>query len=97
VKNFTLSLYAFHLCPTFDNTLDEVNNEAPLLWENLVKLGDEALPFHELKNLRSHLQCYTNDTYQQGTQYSSFVYYPRNEYQKLRYLLKKFSRDWRNT
>lgn len=64
VENFTFSLYAFHLCQSFNNALDEVDNEASLLWENLVKLGDEALPFHELKNLRSHLQCYTNDTYQ---------------------------------
>ncbi|MGB3403340.1 MAG: hypothetical protein WBA77_11685 [Microcoleaceae cyanobacterium] len=63
MKNFTLSLYAFHLCQTFDNALDEVDNEASLLWENLIQLADEALPFHELKNLRSHLTCYTENTY----------------------------------
>jgi hypothetical protein len=73
VKNFTLSLYAFHLCQTFDNALDEVDDDASLLWENLVKLGDEGLPFHELKNLRSHLQCYTDNIYKQA-QYERIKY-----------------------
>lgn len=63
MKNFTLSLYAFHLCQSFSNTLDEVDESASQLWENLVQLGNNTFPFHGLKDLRSHLICYTNNTY----------------------------------
>ncbi len=63
MKNFTISLYAFHLCQSFANALDEVDESASLLWENLAQLGENTLPFHQLKDLRSHLICYNNNTY----------------------------------
>ncbi|MEA5517415.1 hypothetical protein [Limnoraphis robusta] len=63
MKNFSISLFAFHLCQSFNNALDEVDDEASILWENLAKLGDEVFPFTELKDLRSHLQCYTENIY----------------------------------
>jgi len=63
VENFTISLYAFHLCQSFANALDEVDESASLLWENLAQLGENTLPFHKLKDLRSHLICYNNNTY----------------------------------
>lgn len=64
MKNFTLSLYAFHLCHTLTDTPDQVTEGAENLWENLMKLSEECLPFPELKNLRQKLICYQNDTYQ---------------------------------
>ena len=63
MENFTISLFAFHLCQSFANALDEVDESASLLWENLAQLGETTLPFHKLKDLRSQLICYNNNTY----------------------------------
>ncbi|MDJ0674864.1 MAG: hypothetical protein QNJ36_05720 [Calothrix sp. MO_167.B42] len=63
VKNFTISLYAFHLRHTFTDAADEVDPDANLLWENLAKLGESSLPFPDLKDLRAKLICYQNGTY----------------------------------
>nr|WP_174763979.1 hypothetical protein [Anabaena sp. UHCC 0253] len=42
----------------------EVNADANLLWENLIKLGETSLPFMGLKDLRSKLICYNNGKYE---------------------------------
>ncbi|MGL5060564.1 MAG: hypothetical protein ACRC62_11350 [Microcoleus sp.] len=63
MKNFTITLNAFHLRQTFTDALDRVDQTANLLWEKLAKLGTVTLPFEELKNLRSHLICYHNGSY----------------------------------
>lgn len=55
MKNFTISLYAFHLRHTLSDDPDDVVEDANLLWENLVKVGENSLPFPGLKNLRSKL------------------------------------------
>ena len=57
LKNFTVTLYSFHLRHTLTNAPDQVNKDANLLWENLIKLS-EFLPFSELKELRTKLICY---------------------------------------
>lgn len=62
MKNFSISLYAFHLRQSLDNALDEVDEDAAtLLWRNLVE--QTALPFPNLKDLYSHLICYENGKY----------------------------------
>ncbi|NJL68637.1 MAG: hypothetical protein HC849_23120 [Oscillatoriales cyanobacterium RU_3_3] len=61
MKNFTISLYAFHLRHTLTDAPDEVDPAAQLLWENLAKLGATTLPFSALKNLHSKLICYQNN------------------------------------
>lgn len=63
MKNFSLSLYAFHLCHTFTKLPSEVVADANLLWENLVKVGETSLAFVGLKDLRSKLICYQNNIY----------------------------------
>ncbi|RCJ24209.1 hypothetical protein A6S26_19490 [Nostoc sp. ATCC 43529] len=63
MKNFSLSLYAFHLCHTFADLPGEVVADANLLWENLVKIGETSLTFVGLKDLRSKLICYQNNIY----------------------------------
>ncbi|MGH1397333.1 MAG: hypothetical protein ACRAVC_25350 [Trichormus sp.] len=63
MKNFSLSLYAFHLCHTFTELPGEVVADANLLWENLVKVGETSLTFVGLKDLRSKLICYQNNIY----------------------------------
>ena len=63
VKNFTLSLYAFHLRHTLAEFPGEVVADANLLWENLVKVGEGSLTFIGLKDLRSKLICYQNGKY----------------------------------
>ncbi|MEH2423458.1 MAG: hypothetical protein V7K48_21855 [Nostoc sp.] len=63
MKNFSLSLYAFHLHHTLTELPGEVVRDANLLWENLVKVGEGSLPFVGLKNLRSKLICYQNGKY----------------------------------
>lgn len=63
MKNFSLSLYAFHLHHTLTELPGEVDADANLLWENLVKLGETVLPFMGLKDLRSKLICYDNNKY----------------------------------
>lgn len=63
MKNFSLSLYAFHLRHTLTQLPNEVVADANLLWENLVKVGETSLPFVGLKDLRSKLICYQNNQY----------------------------------
>ena len=63
MKNFTLSLFAFHLRQTLTDSLDEVDGEANLLWETLAKLGEKEIPFPELAKIRSQLVCYQNNQY----------------------------------
>ncbi len=63
MKNFTISLYAFHLRHTLTDAPGEVATDANLLWENLVKLGEVSLLFLGLKELRSKLICYQNGEY----------------------------------
>ena len=63
MRNFTISIYGFHLRHNLSNATDEVLSDASLLWENLSKLGETHLLFPELKNLRSHLICYEKGTY----------------------------------
>ncbi|MGB3532030.1 MAG: hypothetical protein WBA13_00775 [Microcoleaceae cyanobacterium] len=63
MKKISLSLYAFHLCQSLNQAFDEVDDRASEIWENLIKLTDKNLPFNELKNLRSHLICYPENTY----------------------------------
>ena len=63
MKNFTISLYAFHLRHTLTDAPDEVDADANLLWENLAKMGESSLPFSNLKDLRSKLICYQNGNY----------------------------------
>lgn len=63
MKNFTISLYAFHLRHTFTDAPNEVDADANRLWENLAKLGENSLLFPYLKDLRSKLICYQNGNY----------------------------------
>ncbi|MEA5606447.1 hypothetical protein, partial [Nostoc sp. UHCC 0252] len=63
MKNFSLSLYAFHLRHTLAELPGEVVTDANLLWENLVKVGEDSLTFVGLKDLRSKLICYQNGKY----------------------------------
>ncbi|MEH2086580.1 hypothetical protein [Nostoc sp.] len=63
MKNFSLSLYAFHLRHTLTELPGEVVTDANLLWENLVKVGESSLTFVGLKDLRSKLICYQNNIY----------------------------------
>jgi hypothetical protein len=55
MKNFTISLYAFHQRHTLNNPLNKVNNDADHLWRNLAELGKSSLPFPGLCNLLDHL------------------------------------------
>ena len=65
MKNFTISLYAFHLRHTLTDNPDELDKDAAsLLWENLAKLGENSLFFPGLKDLRSKLVCYQNGRYE---------------------------------
>ncbi|BAZ00163.1 hypothetical protein NIES37_41470 [Tolypothrix tenuis PCC 7101] len=63
MKNFSLSLYAFHLRDSFTHLPGEVVADADLLWENLVKLGENNLTFPSLKDLRSKLVSYHHGVY----------------------------------
>ncbi|MEH2330933.1 hypothetical protein [Nostoc sp.] len=63
MKNFSLSLYAFHLHHTLTELPGEFVTDANLLWENLVKVGEGSLTFVGLKDLRSKLICYQNGKY----------------------------------
>ncbi len=57
MKNFTITLLAFHLYSTFLESSEKNNEESKLLWENLAQLGENYLPFLELKYLRHQLIC----------------------------------------
>ncbi|MCP2731848.1 hypothetical protein [Limnofasciculus baicalensis] len=63
MKNFTLSLVAFHLRQTLTDALDEADADANLLWETLAKLGEKQIPFPELAKIRTQLICYQNNQY----------------------------------
>lgn len=63
MRNFTISLYAFHLRHTLTDHPDEVRADADLLWKNIAKLGENSLLFPDLKDLPSKLVCYQNGTY----------------------------------
>ena len=63
MKNFSLTLYAFHLRHTLAHTPDQVLENAHLLWDNLSKLGVSAFPSTDLKDLKSKLICYENGNY----------------------------------
>jgi len=58
MKNFTISLLAFHLHSTFLESSEKNDEEGKLLWENLIQLGENSLPFLELQYLRHQLTCY---------------------------------------
>jgi len=64
VKNFTISLYAFHLRHTLTDASNEVDANANVLWENIANLGTVNLPFSGLNNLHSKLICYQNGNYE---------------------------------
>ncbi|RAM48088.1 MAG: hypothetical protein C6Y22_29705 [Hapalosiphonaceae cyanobacterium JJU2] len=64
MKKFSLSLCAFHLRHTLIELPGEVVADANLLWENLVKVGENSLLFIGLKDLRSKLICYQNNVYE---------------------------------
>ncbi len=63
MKNVTFSLCAFHLCHTFTDAPDEMDENADRLWENLVEIGRTDLQFPGLAALKSKLICYQNDRY----------------------------------
>ncbi|OZH52887.1 hypothetical protein AFK68_21340 [Hydrocoleum sp. CS-953] len=58
MKNFTISLLAFHLYSTFLDSSEKNNQEGKLLWENLAQLEEKYLPFPDLKYLPHQLICY---------------------------------------
>ncbi|MCT7949949.1 hypothetical protein NG798_09140 [Ancylothrix sp. C2] len=60
MRNFSISVYFFHLYQTIAESLDRVSPEADLIWENVIQVS-EKLPFTELKNLKSQLLCYELD------------------------------------
>jgi len=55
MKNFSLSLFAFHLYQTLTDSPNETTEDSDRLWDNLVHLGETELPFIPLRELRSHL------------------------------------------
>jgi len=63
VKNFSITLYAFHLRHTLAQTPDQVVKESSLLWDNLADMGASAFPATSLKDLKSNLICYENGQY----------------------------------
>lgn len=64
IKNIGVTLYAFHLCHTLTDAPGEVTEDASLLWEKLSQLGEIALPFPGLKDLKSKLLCYHDGNYE---------------------------------
>lgn len=52
MKNFTLSLYAFHLCQTLDDPPDGESSDANKIWQSLRQLGKTHFPFKELQSLK---------------------------------------------
>lgn len=64
LKNFSLTLYAFHLRHTLAHTPDQVVADASLLWDNLVSIGASCFPATNLKDIKSQLICYHNGKYE---------------------------------
>ncbi len=62
LRSPSLTLYVFHLRNSINQGLEPTVTEAPLLWEQLVDLGN-ALHIQELQNLRQELICYEADRY----------------------------------
>jgi hypothetical protein len=60
MKNFYLTVYAYHLRLTLSNALNEFKKDASYLWESLIDLGNSSLPFDGLKDLKSNLLPYEN-------------------------------------
>ncbi len=58
MKNFTISVLAFHLYSTFLDSSEKNDEEGKLLWENLIQLEEKSLPFPDLKYLPHQLICY---------------------------------------
>ncbi|MFM7365026.1 MAG: hypothetical protein ACKO11_11150 [Cuspidothrix sp.] len=63
MKNFTLTLYAFHLRHTLAHTPDQVVANASLLWDNLTNIGVSSFSATKLKDIKSQLICYNNGKY----------------------------------
>ncbi|MBD2136985.1 hypothetical protein H6F32_05150 [Anabaena sp. FACHB-1237] len=63
MKNFSLTLYAFHLRHTFAHTPDQVVEKSSLIWDNLADIGLSAFPATSLKDFKSNLICYENGKY----------------------------------
>lgn len=61
MKNFSISVCYFHLSQTLAEPLDQVSPKADLIWENLIKLS-KKFPFTKLKNLKSELVCYEEES-----------------------------------
>ncbi|MFM6039610.1 MAG: hypothetical protein ACKPEO_06465 [Sphaerospermopsis kisseleviana] len=64
MKNFSLTLYAFHLRHTLAHTPDQVVANASLLWDNLANIGVSSFPATNLKDIKSQLICYYNGKYE---------------------------------
>ncbi|MEA5581316.1 hypothetical protein VB620_08190 [Nodularia harveyana UHCC-0300] len=64
MKNFTITLYAFHLRHTLAHTPNQVVANASLLWENLANIGVSSFPATSLKDLKSQLIVYNNGKYE---------------------------------
>jgi hypothetical protein len=84
MKNFTLSLYAFHLRHKLTDAPDQVAENAESLWDNLVKLYDKSLNFPRLKDLRSNLICY-----EKIKDKNEYEYKPKQEKGRQTYWLSK--------
>ena len=56
MKNFTISFYFYHLCNSLNDAPEKLSADADKLWENLAS-SDASSLFPELKNLRSYLNC----------------------------------------
>jgi hypothetical protein len=64
VKNFSITLYAFHLRHTLAHTPDQVLENANLLWDKLTKIGVDSFPSTSLQDIKSQLICYENGKYE---------------------------------
>lgn len=61
MKNFTLSLFAFHLRQGLTDAPDQRQPNADDLWKNLVKLGETEFRFPCLKDLQSKYLLHPNE------------------------------------
>ena len=64
MKNFSITLYAFHLRHTLAHTPDQVLENANLLWDKLTKIGVDSFPSTSLQDIKSQLICYENGKYE---------------------------------
>ena len=64
MKNFSITLYAFHLRHTLAHTPDQVLENANLLWDKLTKIGVDSFPSISLQDIKSQLICYENGKYE---------------------------------